>query len=93
MLLISAIVTGVAVGSMYGLIALGYHVTYGVGDDVGDVISERDQAHTCCRRQRRSTIAEISGMVSTPPSKANSGTREFDPRPAAWILQFIRGII
>ena len=34
MLLISAIVTGVAVGSMYGLIALGYHVTYVVSNTV-----------------------------------------------------------
>lgn len=34
MLLISAILTGVAVGSMYGLIALGYHVTYVVSNTV-----------------------------------------------------------
>ncbi len=34
MLLISAIVTGLAVGSMYGLIALGYHVTYAVSNTV-----------------------------------------------------------
>ena len=34
MLLISAIVTGLAVGSMYGLIALGYHVTYVVSNTV-----------------------------------------------------------
>src|SRR5262245_42416434 len=34
MLLISAIVTGLAVGSMYGLIALGFHVTYAVSNTV-----------------------------------------------------------
>jgi branched-chain amino acid transport system permease protein len=34
MLLISAIVTGLAVGSMYGLIALGFHVTYVVSNTV-----------------------------------------------------------
>ena len=34
MLLFSAIVSGVAVGSMYGLIALGYHVTYVVSNTV-----------------------------------------------------------
>jgi branched-chain amino acid transport system permease protein len=34
MLLISAIVTGLSVGSMYGLIALGYHVTYVVSNTV-----------------------------------------------------------
>ena len=34
MLLISAIVTGLALGSMYGLIALGYHVTYTVSNTV-----------------------------------------------------------
>lgn len=34
MLLISAIVTGLAVGSMYGLIAIGYHVTYAVSNTV-----------------------------------------------------------
>jgi branched-chain amino acid transport system permease protein len=34
MLLISAIVTGLAVGSMYGLIALGFHVTYIVSNTV-----------------------------------------------------------
>src|SRR4030081_2201278 len=34
MLLISSIVTGLAVGSMYGLIALGYHVTYAVSNTV-----------------------------------------------------------
>src|SRR4029077_17842246 len=34
MLLISAIVTGLAVGSMYWLIALGYHVTYVVSNTV-----------------------------------------------------------
>jgi branched-chain amino acid transport system permease protein len=34
MLLVSAIVTGLAVGSMYGLIALGYHVTYVVSNTV-----------------------------------------------------------
>ena len=34
MLLISAIVSGLAVGSMYGLIALGYHVTYTVSNTV-----------------------------------------------------------
>lgn len=34
MLLISAIVSGLAVGSMYGLIALGYHVTYVVSNTV-----------------------------------------------------------
>jgi branched-chain amino acid transport system permease protein len=34
MLLISAIVTGLALGSMYGLIALGYHVTYAVSNTV-----------------------------------------------------------
>ena len=34
MLLISAVVTGLAVGSMYGLIALGYHVTYVVSNTV-----------------------------------------------------------
>src|SRR5262245_8225549 len=34
MLLISAIVTGLAVGSMYGLIALGYQVTYVVSNTV-----------------------------------------------------------
>ena len=34
MLLISAIVTGLALGSMYGLIALGYHVTYVVSNTV-----------------------------------------------------------
>jgi len=34
MLLISAIVTGLAAGSMYGLIALGYHVTYVVSNTV-----------------------------------------------------------
>src|SRR4051812_49917912 len=34
MLLISAIVSGVAVGSMYGLIALGFHVTYVVSNTV-----------------------------------------------------------
>src|ERR1044071_3082384 len=34
MLLISAIVTGLAVGSMYGLIALGFHVTYVVSSTV-----------------------------------------------------------
>ena len=34
MLLISAIVSGLAVGSMYGLIALGFHVTYVVSNTV-----------------------------------------------------------
>src|SRR6476659_6037149 len=34
MLLISAIVTGLALGSMYGLIALGFHVTYVVSNTV-----------------------------------------------------------
>src|SRR6187455_2934613 len=34
MLLISAIVTGLAVGAMYGLIALGFHVTYVVSHTV-----------------------------------------------------------
>jgi branched-chain amino acid transport system permease protein len=34
MLLTSAIVTGLSVGSMYGLIALGYHVTYVVSNTV-----------------------------------------------------------
>jgi branched-chain amino acid transport system permease protein len=34
MLLISSIVTGLAVGSMYGLIALGFHVTYAVSNTV-----------------------------------------------------------
>ena len=34
MLLISAIVTGLSVGSMYGLIALGFHVTYVVSNTV-----------------------------------------------------------
>ena len=34
MLLFSALVSGVAVGSMYGLIALGYHVTYVVSNTV-----------------------------------------------------------
>jgi branched-chain amino acid transport system permease protein len=34
MLLSSAIVTGLALGSMYGLIALGYHVTYAVSNTV-----------------------------------------------------------
>jgi branched-chain amino acid transport system permease protein len=34
MLLISAIVTGLAVGSMYGLIALGYHVTFAISNTV-----------------------------------------------------------
>src|SRR6516164_84023 len=34
MLLSSAIVTGLALGSMYGLIALGYHVTYAVSSTV-----------------------------------------------------------
>jgi branched-chain amino acid transport system permease protein len=34
MLLISAIVSGLAVGSMYGLIALGFHVTYIVSNTV-----------------------------------------------------------
>ena len=34
MLLISSIVTGLAVGSMYGLIALGFHVTYVVSSTV-----------------------------------------------------------
>jgi branched-chain amino acid transport system permease protein len=34
MLLISAIVSGLALGSMYGLIALGYHVTYVVSNTV-----------------------------------------------------------
>jgi branched-chain amino acid transport system permease protein len=34
MLLFSAIVSGIAVGSMYGLIALGYHVTYVVSSTV-----------------------------------------------------------
>jgi branched-chain amino acid transport system permease protein len=34
MLLISAVVTGLALGSMYGLIALGYHVTYVVSTTV-----------------------------------------------------------
>src|SRR4051812_19090383 len=34
MLLISAIVSGLAVGSMYGLIALGFHVTYAVSNTV-----------------------------------------------------------
>jgi branched-chain amino acid transport system permease protein len=34
MLLVSAIVTGLAVGSMYGLIALGFHVTYAVSNTV-----------------------------------------------------------
>ncbi len=34
MLLNSAIVTGIALGSMYGLIALGYHVTYVVSNTV-----------------------------------------------------------
>src|SRR6201996_8970270 len=33
-MLFSAIVSGVAVGSMYGLIALGYHVTYVVSNTV-----------------------------------------------------------
>jgi branched-chain amino acid transport system permease protein len=33
-LLVSAIVTGLAVGSMYGLIALGFHVTYVVSNTV-----------------------------------------------------------
>src|ERR1043165_2626049 len=34
MLLISAIVSGLAVGSMYGLIALGFHVTYVLSNTV-----------------------------------------------------------
>ena len=34
MLLISAIVTGLAVGAMYGLIALGFHITYVVSHTV-----------------------------------------------------------
>src|SRR3954452_15073270 len=34
MLLISAIVSGLAVGSMYGLIALGFHTTYVVSNTV-----------------------------------------------------------
>jgi branched-chain amino acid transport system permease protein len=34
MLLISAVVTGLALGSMYGLIALGYHITYAVSSTV-----------------------------------------------------------
>jgi len=34
MLLISAIASGLALGSMYGLIALGYHVTYVVSNTV-----------------------------------------------------------
>jgi branched-chain amino acid transport system permease protein len=34
MLLVSAIVTGLAVGAMYGLIALGFHVTYAVSNTV-----------------------------------------------------------
>ena len=34
MLLISAIVSGLEVGSMYGLIALGFHVTYVVSNTV-----------------------------------------------------------
>src|ERR1044072_9799365 len=34
MLLVSAIVTGLAVGAMYGLIALGFHVTYVVSNTV-----------------------------------------------------------
>src|SRR5258705_5327488 len=34
MLLISSIVTGLAVGSMYGLVGLGFHVTYGVSNTV-----------------------------------------------------------
>ena len=34
MLLISAIVSGLAVGSMYGLIALGFHVTYVISNTV-----------------------------------------------------------
>jgi branched-chain amino acid transport system permease protein len=34
MLLISAIVSGLAVGSMYGLIALGFHITYVVSNTV-----------------------------------------------------------
>lgn len=34
MLLISAIISGLAVGSMYGLIALGFHVTYVVSNTV-----------------------------------------------------------
>jgi branched-chain amino acid transport system permease protein len=34
MLLSSAVVTGLALGSMYGLIALGYHVTYAVSNTV-----------------------------------------------------------
>ena len=33
-MLISAIVTGLAIGSMYGLIALGFHVTYAVSNTV-----------------------------------------------------------
>ena len=34
MLLISAIVSGLGLGSMYGLIALGFHVTYVVSNTV-----------------------------------------------------------
>src|SRR5260370_16790522 len=34
MLLISAILSGIGLGSMYGLIALGYHVTYAVSNPV-----------------------------------------------------------
>ena len=34
MLLISAIISGLGLGSMYGLIALGYHVTYAVSNTV-----------------------------------------------------------
>jgi len=34
MLLISAILSGIGLGSMYGLIALGYHVTYAVSNTV-----------------------------------------------------------
>src|SRR5258708_36271889 len=34
MLLISAILSGIGLGSMYGLIALGYHVTYAVANTV-----------------------------------------------------------
>src|SRR5512138_1418476 len=34
MLVISALITGVGLGSMYGLLALGFHVTYAVSNTV-----------------------------------------------------------
>ena len=34
MLIVSALVSGLSLGAMYGLIALGYHVTYAVSNTV-----------------------------------------------------------